>query len=116
VVDHLLFLFLGPVPSFSAGLWLLGKFFGEIFDIDIYLLVSVIIFYFLRFPLINLREQFLSFTKNSLSPFDYNSLDTRYWYRVSLPNPLIEKTISGFPSQFLPFFTVLFTGKVQFGG
>jgi hypothetical protein len=86
VVDHLLFLFLGPVPSFSAGLWLLGKFFGEIFDIDIYPLVSVIIFYFLRFPLINLPEQFL-FTTNPLSPFDYdpfNKPDTRSLYRVSL--------------------------------
>jgi hypothetical protein len=50
VVDHLLFLFLGPVPSFSTGIWPPWKFFGEIFDIDIYLLVSVIIFYFLRFP------------------------------------------------------------------
>jgi hypothetical protein len=46
VVDHLLFLFLGPGLSFSTGLWLLGKFFGEIFDNDIYLLVSVIIFLF----------------------------------------------------------------------
>jgi hypothetical protein len=90
VVDHLLFLFLGPVPSFSAGLWLLGKFFGEMFDIDIYPLVSVIIFYFLKFPLINLQEQFLSFTTNPLSPFDYdpfNIPDIRSSYRVSLTNP-----------------------------
>jgi hypothetical protein len=77
VVDHLLFFFLGPVPSFSAGpLRLLGKFFGEIFAIDIYPLVSVIIFYFLRFPLINLLEQFLSFTTNPLSPFNYDPFDT----------------------------------------
>jgi hypothetical protein len=103
VVDHLLFLFLGPVPSFSAGpLRLLGKFFGEIFDIDIYPLVSVIIFYFLRFPLINLPEQFLSFPTNPLSPFDYDPFDTlrilsdtRYLYRIGFEQP-----ISSFPNQF----------------
>jgi hypothetical protein len=100
VVDHLLFLLLGPVPSFSADIWLLGKLFGEIFDIDIYPLVSVIIFCFLRFPLINLPEQFLSFTTNSLSPFDSDPFDTRYSYRISLPNPSIEHPISSFPSQF----------------
>jgi hypothetical protein len=33
-----------------------------------------------------------------------------------LPNPSIEQTISSFPSQFFLFFTVLFTGKVKFGG
>jgi hypothetical protein len=123
VVDHLLFLFLGPVPSFSTGLWLLGKFFGEIFDIDIYPLVSVIIFYFLRFPLINLPEQFLSFHTNPLSPFDYNPFDTtRIGVSLtisSIPIPIFHLDSSKQSQVFhanSSFFPVLFTGKVQFGG
>ena len=93
VVDHLLFLFLGPVPSFyTSPTWLYrGSSLEKCFDIDIYPLVSVIIFYFLRFPLNipfqSTRNSSFSFTTNPLSLFDYdpfNIPDTRSLYRVSL--------------------------------
>jgi hypothetical protein len=102
------------------------KFFGEIFDIDIYPLVSVIIFYFLRFPLnipLPSTRKSSSFTTNPLSPFDYdpfNVPDTRYplrriGFRWRIHRPSIQANKKKFSTSILPLFTVLFTGKVQFG-
>jgi hypothetical protein len=47
-------------------------------------------------------------------PFDHDPFDTPY--RFSLTNPSIRANNFKFSKSILSFFTVLFTGKVQFGG
>jgi hypothetical protein len=78
--------------------------------------------YLLRFPLNNLPEQFLSlqilWVHSIYDPF--NIPDTRYLIRIGfrwrIHRPSIRANNFKFPQSILPFFTVLFTGKVQFGG